>query len=149
MVSTVFLAHKKALLMLPARWVESENPADTNGNYHGEGRVYFDGHHQGTRFDIRVNITVEDHSITFDYSETDSQTDGFVNGTFTSSASATILTFLQMINPDIPHNEGMVRRSKSSSQRAPSSTPVTPRRPLSVTTCVRPMPTLSSGHWHR
>ena len=36
------------------------------------------------------------------------QTPGFVNGTYTSSASATILTFLQMVNPDIPHNEGMV-----------------------------------------
>jgi N-methylhydantoinase B len=32
-----------------------------------------------------------------------------VNGTFTSSASATILTLLQMVNPDIPHNEGMVQ----------------------------------------
>ncbi|MCZ7655656.1 MAG: hydantoinase B/oxoprolinase family protein [Rhodocyclaceae bacterium] len=31
------------------------------------------------------------------------------NGTFTSSASATILTLLQMVNPDIPHNEGMVQ----------------------------------------
>ncbi|MCL4740523.1 MAG: hydantoinase B/oxoprolinase family protein, partial [Burkholderiaceae bacterium] len=43
-----------------------------------------------------------------DYSRTDAQTNGFVNGTFTSSASATILTLLQMVNPDIPHNEGMV-----------------------------------------
>ena len=25
-----------------------------------------------------------------------------------SSASATVLTFLQMVNPEIPHNEGMV-----------------------------------------
>ncbi|MBF0549818.1 MAG: hydantoinase B/oxoprolinase family protein, partial [Deltaproteobacteria bacterium] len=33
----------------------------------------------------------------------------FVNGTYTSSASATILTFLQMVNPDIPHNDGMIR----------------------------------------
>jgi N-methylhydantoinase B len=107
-----FLAHKKALFDASRKMVESEIQQIPNGNYHGEGRVYFDGHHQGTRFDIRVNITVEDHSITFDYSETDSQTDGFVNGTFTSSASATILTFLQMINPDIPHNEGMVQPVK-------------------------------------
>jgi N-methylhydantoinase B len=40
------------------------------------------------------------------------QTDGFVNGTYTSSASATLLTFLQMVNPDIPHNDGMVRPVK-------------------------------------
>ncbi len=33
--------------------------------------------------------------MVFDYSGTDAQTNGFVNGTYTSSASATILTFLQ------------------------------------------------------
>ena len=49
------------------------------------------------------------NNITFDYTATDPQTPGFVNGTYTSSASATILTFLQMVNPDIPHNDGMVR----------------------------------------
>jgi N-methylhydantoinase B len=56
-----------------------------------------------------VRITVEDEEITFDYSQTDPQTDGFVNGTYTSSASATLLTFLQMVDPDMPHNDGMVR----------------------------------------
>jgi len=55
-----------------------------------------------------VKITVAGDRITFDYSETDPQTDGFVNGTYTSSASATVLTFLQMVNPDIPHNHGML-----------------------------------------
>ncbi|MBZ0215535.1 MAG: hydantoinase B/oxoprolinase family protein, partial [Fimbriimonadaceae bacterium] len=75
----------------------------------GEGKVYYDGHHLGTEFTIRVKVNVEDKRIVFDYTGTDAQTDGFVNGTFTSSASATILTFLQMVNPDIPHNEGMVQ----------------------------------------
>ena len=32
-----------------------------------------------------------------------------MNGTYTSSASATMLTLLQMLTPDIPHNAGMVR----------------------------------------
>ena len=61
-----------------------------------------------SKFTIRVTITVDGKRIKFDYSTTDRQTNGFVNGTFTSSASATILTLLQMVNPDIPHNEGMV-----------------------------------------
>jgi len=66
----------------------------------------------GSTYKIRVKITVEDEEIRFDYSETDPQTDGFVNGTYTSSASATLLTFLQMVNPDMPHNDGMVRPVK-------------------------------------
>ncbi|MFQ5845070.1 MAG: hydantoinase B/oxoprolinase family protein, partial [Planctomycetota bacterium] len=71
--------------------------------------VYFDGRTPGSTYTIRVAIAVEDERITFDYSDTDAQTDGFVNGTYTSSASAAVLTFLQMVNPDIPHNDGMVR----------------------------------------
>ncbi len=103
-----FEAHKKALFDATRKMMESEIATIPNGVYHGEGRVYYDGRHEGSQFTIRVTITVEDKRIRFDYSQTDPQTNGFVNGTFTSSASATILTLLQMVNPDIPHNEGMV-----------------------------------------
>jgi len=103
-----FEAHKAALFEATRKMMEAEIGKIPNGTYAGEGMIYFDGHHEGTEFTIRVTITVADHRITFDYSATDAQTDGFVNGTFTSSASATILTLLQMVNPDIPHNEGMV-----------------------------------------
>ncbi|MCP5367834.1 MAG: hydantoinase B/oxoprolinase family protein [Hyphomicrobiales bacterium] len=104
-----FQVHKEALFEATRRMMEAEIATIPNGTYSGEGMVYFDGHHQGTEFTIRVDITVEDRRIKFDYSRTDAQTDGFVNGTFTSSASATILTLLQMVNPDMPHNEGMVQ----------------------------------------
>jgi N-methylhydantoinase B len=103
-----FEAHKQALFEATRKMMESEIAAIPNGVYHGEGRVYYDGRHEGSIFTIRVTITVEDKRIKFDYSQTDGQTNGFVNGTFTSSASATILTLLQMVNPDIPHNEGMI-----------------------------------------
>jgi len=104
-----YQAHKFALFEATQKMMEAEILQIPNGSYSGEGMVYFDGHHEGSEFTIRVKITVEDKRISFDYSETDAQTNGFVNGTYTSSASATLLTFLQMVNPDIPHNEGMVR----------------------------------------
>ncbi len=104
-----FDAHKLALFDATRKMMEAEISQVPNGIYSGEGRVYFDGHNLGSEFTIRVKVTVKDKSIIFDYSDTDDQTNGFVNGTFTSSASATILTFLQMVNPDIPHNEGMVQ----------------------------------------
>jgi len=107
--SESYQAHKSALFEATQKMMEAEISQIPNGSYSGEGMVYFDGHHEGSEFTIRVKITVEDKDITFDYSETDLQTNGFVNGTYTSSASATLLTFLQMVNPDIPHNEGMVR----------------------------------------
>ena len=104
-----YQVHKFALFEATQKMMEAEISQIPNGSYSGEGMVYFDGHHEGSEFTIRVKITVEDKRISFDYSETDAQTNGFVNGTYTSSASATLLTFLQMVNPDIPHNEGMVR----------------------------------------
>lgn len=104
-----FHDHKLALFDATRKMMEAEIKKVPNGIYSGEGRVFYDGRHEGSEFTIRVTITVEDEKIRFDYSDTDEQTNGFVNGTFTSSASATILTFLQMVNPDIPHNEGMIQ----------------------------------------
>jgi N-methylhydantoinase B len=105
----VFEAHKNYLFDSTEKIMRSEIRTVPNGVYKGEATVYFDGRTPGSKYKIRVTITVEDEEITFDYSETDPQTNGFVNGTYTSSASATLLTFLQMVNPDIPHNDGMVR----------------------------------------
>jgi len=103
-----FEAHKEALFDSTRHMMQSEIRNIPNGTYRGESTVYFDGRTPGSRYTIRVKITVLDERIVFDYSETDPQTNGFVNGTYTSSASATILTFLQMVNAQIPHNQGMV-----------------------------------------
>ncbi len=105
----VFESHKDYLFRATEKMMRAEIRTIPNGKYHGEANVYYDGRHPGSRFKIRVDITVKDQEIIFDYTNTDPQTNGFVNGTFTSSASATVLTFLQMVNPDMPHNDGMVR----------------------------------------
>jgi N-methylhydantoinase B len=104
----VFESHKLALFEATQRMMEAEIAAIPNGEYSGEGYVYYDGRNVGSKYTIRVDITVGDAAIKFDYSRTDARTNGFVNGTYTSSASATALTLLQMVNPDIPHNEGML-----------------------------------------
>jgi len=108
----VFEAHKEYLYQSTEKMMRAEIRDIPNGVYDGESTVYYDGHNVGSRYQIRVKITVEDEEITFDFSDTDPQTPGFVNGTYTSSASAVMLTFLQMVNPDIPHNDGMVRPVK-------------------------------------
>jgi len=105
----VFEAHKNYLFDSTEKMMKSEIKSIPNGIYKGESNVFYDGKIPNSKYKIRVTITVEDEKIIFDYSGTDLQTPGFVNGTFTSSASATILTFLQMVSPDIPHNQGMIR----------------------------------------
>jgi len=104
-----FEAHQEHLFQAARKMMEAEIRSIPNGVYRGQSKVYFDGKTPGSVYTIRVAITVADERVTFDYSDTDAQTDGFVNGTYTSSASATILTFLQMVNPDIPHNDGMIQ----------------------------------------
>jgi N-methylhydantoinase B len=104
-----FERHKDALFDATQKMMEAEIRQIPNGVYRGDGGVYYDGHNEGSKFTIRVEITVDDERIRFDYSGTDPQTDGFVNGTYTSSASATLLTLLQLVDPAIPHNEGLVR----------------------------------------
>ncbi|RLA04710.1 MAG: hydantoinase B/oxoprolinase family protein [Gammaproteobacteria bacterium] len=103
-----FHDHKEALFKSTQKMMESEIEQIPNGVYNGESLVYYDGKNVGKTYTIKVEITVSDKRISFDYTGTDKQTNAFVNGTFTSSASATTLTFLQMVNPDIPHNEGMI-----------------------------------------
>ena len=105
----VFEAHKRTLFDATEKMMRAEVRSIPSGVYEGEATGYYDGRNPGSKYTIRVKITVEGDAITFDFSRTDPQTKGFVNGTFTSSASATMLTFLQMVNPDIPHNDGMVR----------------------------------------
>jgi N-methylhydantoinase B len=105
----VFERHKEYLFSATEKMMRAEISTIPAGLYQGESTVFYDGKNPGSKYQIRVSITVKKDSIAFDYSATDPQTPGFVNGTFTSSASATILTFLQMVNPDIPHNDGMVR----------------------------------------
>ncbi|MEW5920828.1 MAG: hydantoinase B/oxoprolinase family protein [Bacillota bacterium] len=108
----VFEAHKEYLYNSTELMMKAEIRTIPKGVYTGESTVYYDGRNPGSTYKIRTKITVNDEDITFDFSETDAQTSGFVNGTFTSSASAVILTFLQMVNPDIPHNDGMSRPIK-------------------------------------
>ncbi len=104
-----FDLHKKGLFDATQRMMEAEISKIPCGSYEGESTIYYDGKNRDRQYRIRVRITVRDGEIEFDYSDTDGQSNAFVNGTYTSSASAAVLTFLQMVNPDIPHNEGMVR----------------------------------------
>jgi len=105
----VFEAHVKYLFNATEKMMRHEIEAIPDGTYEGESYVYYDGFHEGSRFRIHVTITVKGCDIYFDYLGTDPQTEGFVNAPYGASVSAIILTFLMMVNPDIPHNDGIIR----------------------------------------
>ncbi len=105
----VFEAHKEFLFDSTEQMMRNELRSIPDGTYVGESYAYYDGRIDGSKYKIKVTITVKDGSVRFDYTGTAPQTGGFVNGTYASSASAAVLTLLQRINPDIPHNAGLVR----------------------------------------
>lgn len=105
----VFNTHKNALFDSTEKMMRAEIRNIPNGVYEGKSTVYYDGKNIGSKFQIKAKISVKGENIKFDFSGSARQTKGFVNGTYTSSCSAITLTFLQIVNPDIPHNEGMIR----------------------------------------
>jgi len=99
----------KLLFDSTEKMVRAEIRQIPDGQYQSQSWMYYDGIHDGSRFKINLTVTVEKDEIYFDYSGTDNQTEGFANAPLGASMSAVILTFLMLIDPDIPHNEGLLR----------------------------------------
>jgi N-methylhydantoinase B len=91
------------------RIVRREISAIADGVYRGESWAFYDGVNEGSRMKINLAITVAGDQVTFDFSGSSPQTPGFVNAPYAASASALLLTFLMLINPDVPHNAGLLR----------------------------------------
>ncbi len=101
--------HIEFLFDAAERRMRSELARIPDGTYRGESTVFFDGHHPGSRHRIVVTIAKRGSDIHFDYTGTDPQTVGFVNAPFASSYSAIVLTLLMLVDPDVPHNDGLLR----------------------------------------
>lgn len=91
------------------RIVRREIAAIPDGTYHGESWAFYDGVNDGSRMKINLAVTVAGENVTFDFTGSSPQTPGFVNAPYSATASALLLTFLMLINPDIPHNAGILR----------------------------------------
>lgn len=92
--------------------VRSEIAAIPDGRYRGESTVFYDGVTDGSTMQIELAVTVQGNGITFDFSGSSPQTPGFVNAPHAATASALLLTLLMLINPEIPHNAGILRPIK-------------------------------------
>ena len=102
-------AHIDLLFNSTEQMVRAEIERIPDGCYEGESWMYYDGFHKGSKFKIKVAVTVKGDEIFFDYTGTDGQTEGFANAPLGASVSAIILTFLMLIDPNIPHNDGLTR----------------------------------------
>jgi N-methylhydantoinase B/oxoprolinase/acetone carboxylase alpha subunit len=79
-----------------------------DGVYFGEGIVDDDGVDPGP-FYIRVAVIVKDTRVIVDFRGSDPQTKGPVNAPYGVTVSATINAISHLVDPTIPHNEGVFR----------------------------------------
>jgi len=105
----IFNSHIEYLFHSTEKMMRTEIKAIPDGIYQAQSYVYYDGFHEGSKFKIQLTIKVDGSDIYFDYTGTDPQTEGFVNAPYGASVSAIILTFLMLVNPDMPHNDGIIR----------------------------------------
>jgi N-methylhydantoinase B len=94
------------------RMVRKEIQSIPDGVYRGESWAFYDGVTPGSKMKINLCVTVAGTHITFDFTGSSPQTPGFVNAPYSATASALMLSFLMLINPDIPHNAGLMRPLK-------------------------------------
>ncbi len=107
-----FRAHKAFLFDSTEMQVAAEIEAIPDGRYRGESTVFYDGVSDGSEMRIALEVAVDGGTVTFDFTGSSAQTPGFVNAPFAATASAVMLSFLMLIDPEVPHNAGIQRRVK-------------------------------------
>ena len=105
-----------------------------NGRYYGEYAMDNDGINDAPVM-YRATITVEDDSITVDYTGTDAQAVGAKNNTLATTYSGTNVAVLWALSGQLPRNSGSFRPIKII---APEGTLVNPRPPAAVGMCTLP-----------
>jgi N-methylhydantoinase B len=104
-----FRTQVKQLFDATERMVRAEIAAMPDGKYRGETLVYHEDPGSLSTSRVCVEVTIDGEQITFDYTGTDPQTPGFINASYTSAASATLVTLLYLLDLNVPHNEGLLR----------------------------------------
>ncbi len=104
-----FLTHKEYLFQSTETMVANEIKSIPDGTYEGESTVFYDGVTDGSEMTVSLRVTVQGGKVTFDFTGSSPSTPGFVNAPHAATASAVILTFLMLIDSDIPHNAGILR----------------------------------------
>jgi N-methylhydantoinase B len=101
--------HLDFLLDATEQRMRAEIARIPEGVYHGES-VYEHEEDGGIEaHTARLTVTVRDAKVTLDFDGTDPQCRKYYNGVFGTTFSAVIAVFLMLVDPDLPHNDGVLR----------------------------------------
>ncbi len=102
-------AHVEALLDGTQRRMRAEVDAIANGTYRAEARWQLPDGLERDELVCRLEATVEDDRLVLDFSGTDPQSSRYYNGTYATTYASALATVLMLVDPLIPHNEGLER----------------------------------------
>jgi len=82
-----------------------------DGTYYGEARTDDDGRNLDERVTIRVTLTIKGDELTFDFSDSDAQSPGNINFTYSATFSDTLCTTFLFLGTELSayHNEGSLK----------------------------------------
>jgi N-methylhydantoinase B len=103
------LTHIEALLDGTQKRMRAELAAITNGTYRSEARWRLPEGLERDELVCRLEATVEDDRVTLDFTGSDPQSSRYYNGTYATSYASALATLLMLVDPMIPHNEGVER----------------------------------------
>jgi N-methylhydantoinase B len=93
-----------------ARRAAAEIEAMPDGTYHGE--AWYDFGPETGEPDVRCTVTIAGDTVEVDFTGSAAQHAGSMNATYGVLQAAGGIPLLMAIDPDIPHNEGCLRRVK-------------------------------------
>lgn len=104
--------HVEALLDSTEMRMREEIGSIPQGVYQATATTQHDGLRADAVYTARMKVIVDDAGISFDFTGTDAQSPGWINGVYATTFSAAVCTFFMCVDPDIPHNGGALRPIK-------------------------------------
>lgn len=124
-----------AMIVYAERRMKEEIRGMPEGTWHAEGWIDSDGF-DVVDIPIHVSVTIADGRISVDYAGSGPQAKGGVNGSIATTLAAGTAPFLYYVDPDIPHNQGVI---DCISVTAPKGSICNPNYPAS-TSCATVVP---------
>lgn len=123
------------LMQASARQVRAEITQIPDGEYKAESFVDNDGIEKHRPYKIGLTLKVEGDKITFDFSDSDLQAQGFINSPIANTVASAHLALFGSIDPDIRYNSGAIAPIEII---APQGSIVNPTDPAPVAACTVP-----------
>ncbi|MGW6334001.1 hydantoinase B/oxoprolinase family protein [Nocardia rhamnosiphila] len=123
------------LMRASARQVRAQIAQIPDGEFSAESLVDNDGIDKSRSYRIALTIKVDGEKLTFDFSASDPQAEGFINSPIANTVASAHLALFGSIDPDIRYNSGAI---EPIDVVAPVGSIVNPSDPAPVAACTVP-----------